>query len=60
MTDDPPDAARKWLSENTTGKVAEEIARNGSLPADDFTWHPVSWEVGNPKNQGREIIEPLR
>ncbi|ECE0550220.1 DNA breaking-rejoining protein, partial [Salmonella enterica subsp. enterica] len=49
----------KWLSENTTGKEAEDIAREGSLSAEDFTWHPVSRAVGNPRNQGRELIEPL-
>ncbi|EIM2897199.1 SOS response-associated peptidase family protein [Escherichia coli] len=54
-----PAAARKWLSENTTGKEAEEIAREGSLSAEDFTWHPVSRAIGNPRNQGRELIEPL-
>ncbi len=54
-----PDAARQWLSENTTGKEAEDIAREGSLSAEDFTWHPVSRAVGNPGNQGRELIEPL-
>ncbi|EHD0483488.1 DNA breaking-rejoining protein, partial [Salmonella enterica subsp. enterica serovar Newport] len=25
---------------------------------EDFTWHPVSRAVGNPRNQGRELIEP--
>lgn len=54
-----PAAARKWLIENTTGKEAEDIAREGSLSAEDFTWHPVSRAVGNPRNQGRELIEPL-
>ena len=55
-----PDAERKWLSENATGKVTEELARNGCLLADYFTWHPVSRLVGNPKHKGRELIEPLR
>lgn len=32
-----PAAARKWLSEKTTGKEAEDIAREGSLSAGDFT-----------------------
>jgi len=54
-----PDAARKWLSENTTGKEAEDIAREGSLYAGNFTWHFVSRAVGNPRNQCRELIEPL-
>ncbi|EOK5747361.1 SOS response-associated peptidase family protein [Citrobacter freundii] len=53
-----PAAARKWLSENTTSKEAEDIAREGSLCSEDFTWHPVSRAVGNPRNQGRELIEP--
>lgn len=54
-----PAAARKWLSEKTTGKEAKDIARECSLSAGDFTWHPVSRAVGNPRNQGRELIEPL-
>lgn len=54
-----PAAARKWLSENTTSKEAEDIAREGSLSAEDFTWHPVSRAAGNPRNQGRELTEPL-
>ncbi|MFJ3458673.1 SOS response-associated peptidase family protein [Scandinavium goeteborgense] len=54
-----PDTARNWLRENTTGKEAEDIAREGSLSSEGFTWHPVSLAVGNPKNQGRELIEPL-
>lgn len=54
-----PDAACQWLSDDTTDKEAEEIAREGGLSAGDFTWHPVSRAVGNPKNQGRELIEPL-
>lgn len=54
-----PAAARKWLSENTTGKEAKDITREGSLSVEDFTWHPVSRAVGNPRNQGRELIEPL-
>ncbi|HFN3899271.1 TPA: hypothetical protein ACRVWQ_003507 [Escherichia coli] len=55
----PPVTARKWLSENTTGKEAEDIAREGSLSAEDFAWHPVSRAVGNPWNHGRALIEPL-
>ncbi|RXJ10719.1 DNA breaking-rejoining protein [Lelliottia nimipressuralis] len=54
-----PNTARKWLRENTAGKEAEDIAREGSLSSEDFTWHPVSLAVGNPKHQSRELIEPL-
>jgi putative SOS response-associated peptidase YedK len=35
------------------------IARECSLSAEDFTWHPVSRAVGNPGNQSRELIDPL-
>ena len=46
-----PDAARKWLSENTTGKEAEDIAREGCLSAEDITWHPRQpgcWQSREP------------
>jgi len=53
-----PAPARSWLTESVTGKEAEDIVRDGSLSADDFIWHPVSRAVGNPKNQGPELIVP--
>ncbi|MHB7501110.1 hypothetical protein ACYCMK_25840, partial [Klebsiella pneumoniae] len=34
----------------------EEIAVDGAVSADHFTWHPVSRAVGNMKNQVFEII----
>lgn len=54
-----PDAALAWLSQETSGKDAEDIAKNGAIPAGEFTWHPVTRSVGNIKNQGAELIEPL-
>ncbi|HAL7939583.1 TPA: SOS response-associated peptidase, partial [Escherichia coli] len=27
--------------------------------ANQFTWHPVSRAVGNVKNQGAELIQPI-
>ena len=41
------------------GKEATEIATDGSVSADHFTWYPVSRAVGNVKNQGSDIISPL-
>ncbi|MFE8563660.1 hypothetical protein ABLC89_25070, partial [Escherichia coli] len=41
------------------GKEASEIATNGCVPANQFTWHPVSRAVGNVKNQGAELIQPV-
>lgn len=54
-----PAAARNWLTESASGKEAADIIRDGSLAADDFTWHPVSRAVGNPRNQGPELIRPM-
>ncbi|MCV3102523.1 SOS response-associated peptidase, partial [Escherichia coli] len=28
-------------------------------PAIQFSWHPVSRAVGNVKNQGAELIQPV-
>lgn len=46
------DAARKWLSENLNCKEAEDIAREGSISAEDFIWHPVSRAVVNSRKPG--------
>ncbi|MEE6907329.1 SOS response-associated peptidase, partial [Escherichia coli O83:H7] len=32
---------------------------NGCVPANQFTWQPVSRAVGNVKNQGAELIQPV-
>nr|WP_318384849.1 SOS response-associated peptidase [uncultured Enterobacter sp.] len=54
-----PDAARSWLQQNTNGKEAEDIAHQGSVSAEDFIWHAVTRAVGNVKNQGAELIQPI-
>ncbi|WP_337249842.1 SOS response-associated peptidase family protein [Enterobacter cloacae complex sp. ECC445] len=54
-----PEAAREWMRQDVVGKEAEEIAADGTVPAETFIWHAVSHAVGNPKNQGRELIEPV-
>lgn len=51
-----PEAAREWMRQNIGGKEAIEIANDGSVSADHFTWHPVSHLVGNVKTQGPELI----
>lgn len=55
-----PEAAREWLRQDVGGKKAEEIAVDGAVSADHFTRHPVSWAVGNVKNQGPELIEAIK
>lgn len=54
-----PEAAREWMRQDVSGKEAEEIAKDGAVPAEMFTWHPVTRAVGNIKNQGPEMIEPV-
>ena len=54
-----PEAAREWMRQDIGGKEASEIAASGCVPANQFTWHPVSRAVGNIKNQGAELIQPV-
>jgi putative SOS response-associated peptidase YedK len=54
-----PEAAREWMRQDTGGREAEEIAADGAVAADEFIWHPVTRAVGNVKNQGPELIEPV-
>ncbi|MEF0146159.1 SOS response-associated peptidase family protein [Pseudomonas guariconensis] len=54
-----PELAREWIDPSTTAERAEEIARDGCRPAADFKWHAVSKLVGNVRNQGPELIEPI-
>ncbi len=55
-----PEAAREWLRQDVGGKEAEDIVADGSVPADKFIWHAVTRAVWNIKNQGPELIEPMR
>lgn len=48
------------MRQDIGGKEAEEIAVDGAVSADHFTWHPVSRAVGNVKNQGPELIEAIK
>ena len=54
-----PEAAREWMRQDVGGKEVEEIAAYGAVPADIFIWHPVLSAVGNPRNQGAELITPM-
>ncbi|MCW6034435.1 SOS response-associated peptidase family protein [Pantoea sp. JK] len=54
------DSVLEWLNEDTTPKLAEEIAKDAALPVSDFNWHPVSTRVNSPKNQGKELIERIK
>ena len=54
-----PEAAREWMCQDIGGKEAEEIAVDGAVPVDKFIWHAVTRAVGNVKNQGAELIDPV-
>lgn len=54
-----PEAAREWMSQDIGGKEAGEIATDGSVSADHFTWHPVSRAVGNVNNQGAHLVSSV-
>ncbi|EML4013035.1 SOS response-associated peptidase [Klebsiella pneumoniae] len=54
-----PEAVREWMCQDIGGKEAEEIAVDGAVPADKFIWHAVTRAVGNVKNQGAELIDPV-
>ncbi|RJK69181.1 hypothetical protein CMV52_20225 [Klebsiella pneumoniae] len=54
-----PEAAREWMRQDIGGKEAEDIAVDGDVPADKFIWHAVTRAVGNVKNQGAELIDPV-
>ncbi len=55
-----PEAAVAWMSQSIGGKEAEEIIAGGTVPAKQFSWHPVSSAVGNIKNHGPELIEHIK
>ncbi|WP_438299562.1 SOS response-associated peptidase family protein [Pseudomonas sp. NMS19W] len=54
-----PELAREWIDPNTTTKRLEEIVQTGCRPAVDFRWFPVSKQVGNVRNQGEDLIQPV-
>lgn len=54
-----PETAREWLDPATSGERLEAIVEVGCRPAQDFRWFPVGKAVGNVRNQGHELIEPV-
>ncbi|MGE8110913.1 SOS response-associated peptidase family protein [Pseudomonas sp. NPDC086566] len=54
-----PQAAREWLDPTTSGDRLEAIVEAGCRPAQDFRWFPVGKAVGNVRNQGPALIDPV-
>ncbi|WP_345831011.1 SOS response-associated peptidase family protein [Erwinia sp. HDF1-3R] len=52
-------AVLDWLNPETTSEEAQGIAKEQSIPSDEFTWHPVSKSVGSVKNHGSELVEEI-
>lgn len=54
-----PEMAREWVDPTLSAGRAEEIARECSRPTEEFEWFPVGRAVGNVRNQGRQLIDPI-
>ncbi len=54
-----PDAAavQKWLDPEIEGADAVKLLK--PLKKGELSWHPVSRDVGNTRNQGDELPEPV-
>ena len=52
-----PETAREWMQRDVGRKEVEDISKNGSVSAGNFSCHPVSQKIGNYKNQRSELIE---
>ncbi|WP_346830858.1 SOS response-associated peptidase family protein [Pseudomonas abietaniphila] len=54
-----PENARKWIDSETSSERAAEIAVEHCRPTEEFHWYKVGKDVGNVRNQGPHLIEPL-
>lgn len=54
-----PELAREWVDPQTPESRLAQIAQEGCRPVSDFHWHAVGKEVGNVRNEGAKLIEPL-
>ncbi|MEE4672790.1 SOS response-associated peptidase family protein [Pseudomonas alliivorans] len=51
--------ARAWLDLEITPQAAGTLAKEHCRSVEDFEWFPVDRAVGNVKNQGPTLIQPL-
>ncbi|AIZ33343.1 SOS response-associated peptidase [Pseudomonas parafulva] len=52
--------AREWIDPATSLQRALEIVHSGGKPDTAFRWHAVGHAVGNVRNEGAHLIEPLQ
>lgn len=50
--------ARAWLSDIGAAE-SDALLQGHAVATDAFVWHPVGREVGNPRNEGPHLIEPI-
>lgn len=55
-----PELARDWVAPGTPMEQAEQMALQLGETAEAFEWYRVSTAVGNVRNQGRDLIEPVQ
>ena len=55
-----PELAREWVALGTPMEQAEQMALQLGETAEAFEWYRVSTAVGNVRNQGRDLIEPVQ
>ncbi|WP_137971851.1 SOS response-associated peptidase [Pseudomonas sp. F(2018)] len=54
-----PELAWEWLDHATPKERAEQMVLHQGEPADEFEWYKVGLAVGNSRNQGSQLIQPL-
>jgi putative SOS response-associated peptidase YedK len=54
-----PEHAREWLDPELSADRAKELAVECCQATEDFEWFPVGKAVGNVRNQGPELIQPI-
>ena len=54
-----PDLAREWLDPATPKERAEQMVLHQGEPAEAFEWFKVDVAVGNVRNKGPSLIQPV-
>ncbi|MNG33163.1 putative SOS response-associated peptidase YedK [compost metagenome] len=54
-----PALARDWLNPDCAKGQAEQMVLNLGEPAESFAWYRVDKAVGNVRNQGAELLNPV-
>ncbi|VVN70354.1 SOS response-associated peptidase family protein [Pseudomonas fluorescens] len=54
-----PELAREWLEPTTPMQRAEHLALFQGEPTEAFEWFKVDRAIGNVRNQGAQLIDPM-